>query len=198
MLKLYDSPSSPFCRRVRIALAEKGLHYERISVDLGKKENRRPEYLKMNPYGKVPVLVDGDATVYESAIINEYLDEQHPDPPLMPKDPALRARVRILVDYCDQHFAGPLRALRLELQKPEGDRDRAVIAEAEGRIKSSLQWLDEEIGGKEYLVGAFSLADVAFMPRVGTLEQAKIQIDPSLIRVMRWIDRVRSRKSFAA
>lgn len=198
MLKLYDSPSSPFCRRVRIALAEKGLAYEKIPVDLGKKENRSAEYLKMNPYGKVPVLVDGDVIVYESAIINEYLDEQYRDPPLMPDEPALRARARILVDCCDQSFSGPLRTIRLELQKPEADRDSAAITEAEGRVQSNLQWLDREIGGNEYLVGPFSLADVAFMPRVAALEQIKLRVDPSLQGLTQWINRVKGRKSFQA
>jgi glutathione S-transferase len=198
VIKLYDSPQSPFCRRVRIALAEKGLEYEKIPVDLGKKENREPAYLKMNPYGKVPVLADGGVILYESAIINEYLDEKYPNPPLMPKDPQLRARVRILVDYCDQHFGGPLRTIRLELQKPESERDQKVIQQAEGEVRRNLQWLNGEIAGKEFLVGPFSLADVCFMPRVGTLEQIGFKVDPSLESLNRWIGHVKRRTSFQA
>ena len=69
-----------------------------IECDL---KNKPKELLELNPYGKVPVLVDGDAVVYESAIINEYLEEKYPEVPLMPKDPLGRSRVRIWVDYCN-------------------------------------------------------------------------------------------------
>lgn len=198
MIKLYDSPTSPFCRRVRIALAEKGLEYEKIPVDLGKKENKTPEYLKLNPYGKVPVLVDGDLVLYESAIVNEYIEEKYPNPPLMPKDPGRRAKARILVDYCDQRFSGPLRTIRLERQKPEHERDLGAIAQAERDVQNNLQWLNAQIGNEEYLVGSFSLADVAFMPRVSALEQMQWTVDAALGGVNRWMGRLRSRESYRA
>jgi glutathione S-transferase len=198
MIKLYDSPGSPFCRRVRICLAEKGLSYEKILVDLGKEENRQPEYLRLNPYGKVPVLVDGEAVIYESAIINEYLEDHYPEPPLMPTDPLLRARARIFIDYCDHQFGVPLRTLRLELQKPETERDRAKMDEAEAEVHKNLEWLDHQIGDKEFLVGAFSLADVGMMPRVGTLQQIRFSPHASLTSALGWMERLKSRKSFGA
>src|SRR3972149_578337 len=86
MIKLYDYPQCPFCRKVRIVLAEKGIEYERILVDLRKKEQKKEDFLRLNPYGKVPVLVDNDVLIYESSIINEYLDEKYPNPPLMPSN----------------------------------------------------------------------------------------------------------------
>ena len=82
-----------------MVLEEKGLAYETVPIDLRKLEQKTPEYLAMNPYGKVPVLVDGDTVLYESCIINEYLEDRYPDPPLLPSEPALRARIRILIDY---------------------------------------------------------------------------------------------------
>jgi glutathione S-transferase len=87
------------CQRTRIVLYEKTLPYETIPVDLAKKEQKKPEFLKMNPNGKVPVLVDGDTILYESCIINEYLEEKYPNPPLLPKDRAQRAKIRIQVDF---------------------------------------------------------------------------------------------------
>ena len=100
MIKLYDYPQCPFCRKVRIVLLEKGIEYERIFVDLRKKEQKKGDFLRLNPYGKVPVLIDDGVVIYESSVINEYLDEKYPNPPLMPSDFAARAKVRILVDFC--------------------------------------------------------------------------------------------------
>jgi len=99
MIKLYDFKSSPNCQRVKVVLEEKKLPYETIPIDLRKKEQKTPEYLKINPYGKVPALIDGDTVLYESCIINEYLNEKFPDPPLMPNDPAERAKAKIAIDY---------------------------------------------------------------------------------------------------
>ena len=84
MLKLYDYPDCPFCQKVRVVLAEKDLEYEKIFVDLRKQEQKLPEFLRLNPYGKVPVLVDEDEVVYDSTVINEYLEEEYPLPRLMP------------------------------------------------------------------------------------------------------------------
>ena len=98
-ITLYDAVPSSNSDRTKIALHEKGLAYNRITLDLAKKDQKRPEFLKLNPYGKVPVLNDGGKILFESCIINEYLDEQYPNPPLMPKDPHLRGRGRVLVDY---------------------------------------------------------------------------------------------------
>ena len=92
--------------RVKIALAEKGLAWKGVTVSLAQKEQKSPEHLERNPYGKIPVIEDDGKILFESCIINEYLDEKYPDPPLMPMDPYWRgARPR----------AG---RLRLELYPP--------------------------------------------------------------------------------
>ncbi|HEX9880605.1 MAG TPA: glutathione S-transferase family protein, partial [Candidatus Binatia bacterium] len=78
-IKLYDYPSSPNCKRVKVVLEEKKLPYETVFVDLPKREQKKPEFLKMNPYGKVPVIADGNTILYESCIINEYLEEAYPN-----------------------------------------------------------------------------------------------------------------------
>ena len=76
MLKLYDFKSSPNCQRVKVVLEEKKIPYEPLNVDLRAGAQKTPDYLKINPYGKVPAIVDGDTVLYESCIINEYLDEK--------------------------------------------------------------------------------------------------------------------------
>ncbi|TMA68989.1 MAG: glutathione S-transferase family protein, partial [Deltaproteobacteria bacterium] len=107
MLKLYDYPDCPFCQKVRVVLAEKDLEYEKIFVDLRKQEQKLPDFLRLNPYGKVPVLVDEDEVIYDSTIIDEYLEEEYPLPRLMPEDSQGRGRVRMLEDYCDNSFIPP-------------------------------------------------------------------------------------------
>src|SRR5262245_2187974 len=111
MLKLYDYPDCPFCQKVRVVLAEKDLEFEKIFIDLRKGEQKTPDFLRLNLYGKVLVLVDEDEVIYESTIINEYLDDEYPLPRLMPDDSGARARVRMLEDYCDNWFIPPTTTL---------------------------------------------------------------------------------------
>jgi glutathione S-transferase len=83
MLKLYNYPDCPFCQKVRVVLEEKDLEYETVLVDLRKQDQKTPEFLQLNPYGKVPVLVDDDTVVYDSTVINEYLEDEYPIPALL-------------------------------------------------------------------------------------------------------------------
>ena len=156
-MKSYDRHTSPNCQRTWVVLYERNLPYETIPVDLVKNEQKRPEFLKMNPYGKVPVLVDGDTTLYESCIINEYLEEKYPAPPLLPKDPALRAKIRILIDYGVNRTYPSYEKLRNEMLKPEGERNSEVISESSQELKGLLQRLEDGIGDQPYLAGEFSL-----------------------------------------
>src|SRR5262245_65688236 len=99
MITLYDADRCPYCARTRIALAEKGVEYETVEVDL----DDRPAWIyEKNPLGRVPVL-EADAFVLpESVVINEYLEERYPEPPLWPADSAERAAGRLLVERFDQ------------------------------------------------------------------------------------------------
>src|SRR5437870_2014785 len=94
-ITLYDSPGSPCARRVRAVLLEKGLAWITRLVDLTRMEQKRPEYLALNPNGVVPTLVHGDRVLYESNVITEYLDDVFPEPPLYPRDPWGRAQAKM-------------------------------------------------------------------------------------------------------
>ena len=94
-ITLYDSPGSPCARRVRAVLLEKGVAWTTRLVDLTRMEQKRPEYLALNPNGVVPTLVHGDRVVYESNVITEYLDDVFPEPPLYPRDPWARAQAKM-------------------------------------------------------------------------------------------------------
>jgi glutathione S-transferase len=164
-------------------------------VDLHKGEQRAPEFLKLNPYGKVPVLIDEDIVIYDSTIINEYLDEEYPNPRLMPEDSAGRARVRLLEDFADNSFTPPAGMILTELHKPEGERDTEKIRKYQSEIARILGRLEANLEGKEYLTGDFSLADVAFVPRILVLSQLGVELDARLQNVASWIGRLRERPS---
>jgi glutathione S-transferase len=108
-VRLVDAARCPYCARVRIALAEKGLDYETVEVDL----TDRPQWLlELNPpHGRVPVLDDG-FTLPESEVIMEYLEDRHPEPRLLPADPVARAQARLLVQRFDETLARDYYAFR--------------------------------------------------------------------------------------
>ena len=197
-IKLYDSQTSPNCHRVKVVLEEKRLPYELMPVDLRGGEQKKPDFLRLNPYGKVPVIIDGETVLYESCIINEYLDEQYPDRPLMPKNYAQRARIRILIDYGLNHFAPPYQKLRQELRwKAENEKDRQIIENTVSQLVNLFQRLEREIGDKPYLAGEFSLLDAALIPRFLRMEKWAVGILPNsaLPRIGTWLHRMKERPS---
>jgi len=198
MIKFYDFKSSPNCQRVKVVLAEKNLAYDTVPIDLRKQEQKTPEYLKLNPYGKVPVLTDDSTVLYESLIINEYLDEKYPNPPLMPKDPASRAKARILVDYGMAHFDSAYQKLRMELMKDAKEQSQPVIDGAKSDLKKLLQRFEDEIGEQSYLMGDFSLVDADLIPRFARLEGFGVLPDPALPRLGKYMERMKARPSVKA
>lgn len=195
MIKLYDFKSSPNCQRVKIVLAEKNLTYEIVPIDLRKQEQKTPEYLKLNPYGKVPVLTDDGTVLYESCIINEYLDEKYSTPRLMPTDPATRAKARILIDFGLTQMDAAYTKLRMEMTKDEKERNPETLSAAKEDIKKRLQRLEQELGDKDYLMGDFSLADADLLPRFTRLEGFGVLPDPSLPRLGKYLQRMKERPS---
>ena len=197
-IRLYDSVTSPNCHRVKVVLAEKQIPYEIVPVDLKAGEQKKPDFLRLNPYGKVPVIIDGQTVIYESCIINEYLEEKYPDRPLMPADFAKRARIRILIDYGLNHFAPPYQKLREELRwKTEKERERQVIEVAVRNLVNLFQRFEREIGDNSYLAGDFSLLDAALIPRYLRMEKWAVGIFPnsSLPRMGVWLERMKQRPS---
>src|SRR5579885_1773583 len=128
-MKLYDFLPCPFGPKVRIVLAEKGLSYELVEIDLTQGDQRRPEFRRLNPFGRVPVLVDEDTTVYDSTIIAEYLEDEYPEPPMLPAigSSALRARARRFEDFADVSFTPQVGQLMGEMAKAEAERDPARL-----------------------------------------------------------------------
>lgn len=196
-IKLYDFLSSPNCQRVKVVLEEKKLPYEKVMVDLKAKEQKKPEFLKLNPYGKVPVIIDGATVLYESLIINEYLEEKYPEPALLPKDAAKRGKIRVLIDYGMNHLDPPYQKIRGETMKPENERDHETVEQAKTDLKNRLQYLEREIA-EPYMAGEFSLVDAALIPRFLRLQGFGVLPDASLPRLGAWLERMKERPSIRA
>ena len=198
MIKLYHFPQSSNSRKARIALIEKGLEFERILIDLPKKEQKSPEYLKINPLGQVPALDDEGFIVYDSTIINEYLEDEYPYPALLPKDSDGRARARMMEDLRDNYFNPAAGQINREIRKPEGERNPQAIDAGKAEIFKCFDRIEKELHGKEYLAGEFSLADIAFMPNLDALERLNIAVDPKYKNTLAWVARLKARPSFAS
>jgi glutathione S-transferase len=154
-------------------------------VDL---KNKPDDLTRKNPYGKVPVLVDGDGIIYESAIIDEYLDEKFPQVRLMPADLLHRAKARIWIDY----FSSRLHAAASDITH---DRNPE---KAQQRLQQYLTDLDREMAGKDYLVDdQYSLADVSFIPFYTRRERYHVTIDDNYPNVKRWAENLIARPQVA-
>jgi glutathione S-transferase len=199
-ITLYHDVPSTNSDRVKIALAEKGLSWEGVRISLAKREQKNPEFLKLNPYGKIPVLVEDGKILFESCIINEYLDEKYPEPPLMPKDHWARGRARILVDYAINYLHEPYWALRGEImmKKNEAERDQKIIEERRAELLHKLEYLELELGDKPYMLGEFSLVDIDIFPRFPRMESFGVIPSSSLPRLSAWYERMKQRPSVRA
>lgn len=172
-MKLYSGPVSLFSRKVEIGLHEKGLAFEQILVPFTQTKGyspRNPDVLAINPKAQVPVLVDGDLSLYDSTLILEYLEDAYPEPALYPKAPAERARCRLFDLFADEVMLAPLRFLMHRTEPRPDDMERwnakeLKAREAEPVLAGQFAELDRQLQGRDHLCGAFSAADIAvFMP----------------------------------
>ena len=197
-MKLYTFWRSQAAFRVRIALNLKGLTREDIVINLDRGDQFKPEYRAQNPQAVVPTLYDGNAKLFQSVAILEYLEEKYPNPPLLPKEPGQKAKARILIDYGMSHFDGPYQKLRMELMKEQKDQNPQVIDDAKSELRKLLQRLENEIGAQQYLMGDFSLVDADLLPRFTRLEGFGVLPDPSLPRLGKYLERMKARPSVKA
>lgn len=167
MIRVYYASPSIYGRKVLAALEEKGLDYEIEKMSFSTQDHLKPEYLKINPNGEIPAIQDDETVIYESTAIIEYLNDEYPEPPLMPEDSASRAQVRMVEDFCDLHvYPAIVKCLIKKVFKKEEltDADKAPVIQAFKRLENYL-------GSKSYVAGnSFSLADCAVMAAVATLD----------------------------
>jgi glutathione S-transferase len=177
---------------------EKGLHWHTTWLDLPAGEHKKPEYLAINPVGKVPALIDDGVIVHDSTIINEYLEDKFPGKPLLPHDPVTRARARAFEDYADAYLMPSLFKIFSQMRKPEAERDRAKISEGESEAREHFAYLDRELKGREFFAGEFSLGDISFVPPLANLERAGFSIPEGFPNLNGWWQQIKSRPSFNA
>ena len=160
-MKLYNGNLSNFASKCRLAVYEKKADVNIVPIPGG--DLKAPEYLKIYPMGKIPALeVDGEI-IGESEVINEFLEETFPDPPLLPRDPRGRARVRSITRFHDLYLEPPLRALFPQASAKE--RDAKLIAEKLGEFNQRLDQLESRLSGGPYAVeNVFTFADCALVP----------------------------------
>ena len=183
--------------KVKVVLEEKGLPYrvERLRAsDLWKKP---AAMLEKHPLGKVPYIDDGDLTVYDSTVINEYLEERYPTPALLPREPIARARARMLENYGDEAvLVGDLPAIWMPYWSPPENRDAERMARGrEGLRNRAYPFLERELHGREYLCAAFSLADVPYMAMAMVLE-VDVQDLSAFPLLNAYLARLRARPSY--
>jgi glutathione S-transferase len=203
MRLLYHLPLSPFCRKVRIALAEKGLTFELKAENTAE---RRPEFLRLNPAGEVPVLVESEAVIVSGAApICEYLEEAFPDTvKLLPGGPAGRAEVRRIVDWFDGKFNREVTANLVgeKLMKRllrAGVPDTQAIRAGHANIRVHLDYLGWLAERRNWLAGdEFSLADVAAAAHLSTIDYIGDVPWEEHEAARDWYARIKSRRAFRA
>jgi glutathione S-transferase len=193
MLALFDDVFSPYARKVRIALYEKDVPFERIRALHG--DCNRTDFLHVNPRAEVPALVDGDVRLFDSTVICEYLEDRFPEPPLYPRDPRRRARCRLIEDLADTQIDAALYAITLvEFGRRES---HPVMRDAAARDMARLyDDLEHQLGEQPHLAGEFSIADIAVAPHV--MAATFLGFAPDSARqpkLARWADRVQERPS---
>lgn len=151
-------------------------------------KNKPRDLLDVNPYAKVPVLIDGDGVIYESAIINEYLEEKYPARPLLPSDPLQRAKIRIWIDFLNSRVHPAAHDIAHD-KDPE---------HARARLTKHLETLDQAIAGKKFIVGDYSLADVTFIPLYTRRQRYGVTIDDNFPHLRRWGEELIARPAVAA
>ena len=188
MMILYSGITCPFSQRCRFVLYEKGMDFEIKDVDIFNK----PEDIDvMNPYNQVPVLVERDLILYESNIINEYIDERFPHPQLMPGDPVMRGRGRLVLFRMEKE----LFSLVHVLENPNSTNKE--MAKAREAIGNGLTMLAPAFTKNKYILGDdFSMIDVALSPLLWRLDHYDIKLGKSAAPLLKYAERIFQREAF--
>ena len=187
MMVLYSGTTCPFSQRCRLVLFEKGMDFEIRDVDLF---NKPEDIAVMNPYGQVPILVERDLILYESNIINEYIDERFPHPQLMPADPVMRARARLFLHRFEKE-------LFIHIDALEGNNQKNA-EKARHLVRDSLLQITPVFAKHKHMLGdEYSMLDVAITPLLWRLDYYGIQMPKQAAPLMKYAERLFSRPAFA-
>ncbi len=196
-MKLYCFPRSGNSREVKIALYEKNIPFEPVNTHAPDFSKEDPEFKKASPQGKVPAIIDGDVYMSEAFDINRYLEKKQPSPALMPADESRRAEITAWIVSSDKKFVLKIGLLVIEcLLKPKDQQKEETKEKLRGEIAAVLKEMDHMLEGREYLFGAYSLADISVTPHIAALPILGTAIPADLKNVTAWFARVQARPSF--
>ncbi|MBL8498745.1 glutathione S-transferase [Nitrosomonas sp. JL21] len=188
MMTLYSTITCPYSHRCRIVLHEKDMDFQVIDVD---PNNKSEDLAVISPYGKAPVLVERDLVLYESNIINEYIDDRFPHPQLMPADPVMRARARLLLYRFEQELFFHISAF-------EG-ADQKAMEKARAVITDHLTIISPVFEKQKFMLGdEFSMLDVAIAPLLWRLEHYEIRLPKQAAPLLKYSESLFSRPPFIA
>ncbi len=200
MIEIIGANASPFVRKVRVALAEKGIPYTLTPLmPFGVSD----EFKKISPLGKIPVLKDGDFTLPDSSCVIAYLERVHPTPALYPSDPKLYGKALFYEEYADTRLVETLspvffeRVVKVVIMK--GKADEARVKEALEKTPPVLDWLEQQVpsAGDAILGGRFSTADIALASPFVNWAHGGERVDPKRWpKLAAYVDRVHARPSF--
>lgn len=189
MMVLYSGTTCPFSQRCRFVLFEKGMDFEVRDIDL---YNKPEDISVMNPYGQVPILVERELILYESNIINEYIDERFPHPQLMPADPTMRARTRLFLFNFERELFSQVAIL-----EDRNETDAKAHEQARQKIRDGLAQIAPILTKNKYMLGEeFSMLDVAIAPLLWRLDHYGIELPKSAAPIQKYGERVFSRPAF--
>lgn len=179
MFTLYTYPMSGNGRKVHLCLEEVGTQYEISRIDLLKGEQKNPDYLKLNPNGKVPTLKDDGFILWESNAILLYLAEKFPKAKLLPTDGKDRARVFQWLLFEQTTFRPPLSALVRQTRfTPVEQQDKTLINQQWNDVRTNMSILQDALSGRDYLGSTFSVGDMAVLPYVYLATDLGFDITP--------------------
>jgi len=185
-MTLYSNPNCAQSHRVRIVLGEKDLIFNVVDVDYG--ENNE-DLVALNPNNSTPTFVDRNLVLYESRVIMEYLDERFPHPPLMPVDPVVRAKTRMVLHYIEKDLYGLLDDI-----KSTGEKKSTSAKE---KLKDNLMLSLDFIQGKQFFLSdEFSLIDCSMAPILWRLPEYKIELPKTAKPLLKYAERLFKRSSF--
>ena len=191
MMVLYSGTTCPYSHRCRFVLFEKGMDFEIRDVDL---YNKPEDISVMNPYGQVPILVERDLILYESNIINEYIDERFPHPQLMPGDPVARARVRLFLFNFEKELFTHVNTLENRSGGKPTDKE---LDKARSQIRDRLTQLAPIFQKNRYMLGDdFSMLDVAIAPLLWRLDYYGIELSKNAAPLLKYAERIFSRPAY--
>lgn len=199
-LKLFEHPLSPYAQKVKIVLYEKGIPFERIFTDpyeLGDDEVFQ-EFVMASPRREVPALVDGEARIFDSSIVLEYIEERWPKPEMIPESPLERARVRMLEEMMDTEYEavnwgiGEIKVF----ERAKGEQANQLLTRATLQLQRLWNRLDRELEGRQWMNGeAFGRGDAAVFPHIASSQALGFSVTDRHARLLDWRKRVATRST---